>query len=327
MRPIYYVKQRRGSRRKYTVFFLFFGVLFILSYFLIKSFPAKSTSQHVLGKKQSEATPIPTPTSFPTPKNNPESSELLGQAVSSALVGTHGSYGVVVKNLKTGENYSQNEYTKYPSASLYKLWVMGTVYEQIKNGKLKENDILSEDVAILNKKFNIASQSAELTEGTITLSIKDALYKMVTISDNYAALLLASKVRLSNVADFLKRNGFKESAVGADGGIPTTTAYDTALFFEKLYNSQIIDKESSASMLQLLKWQRLNDKLPKYLPDNIVIAHKTGELDKYTHDGGIVYAENSEYIIVVLSKSDSPDLAENRISNISEAVYNYFQNK
>lgn len=79
-------------------------------------------------------------------------------------------------------------------------------------------------------------------------------------------------------------------------------------------------------MLELLKTQKLNNKMPKYLPQDTVIAHKTGELDKYNHDGGIVYGANGDYIIVILTKTNASDLAANRISNISEAVFNYFEN-
>jgi beta-lactamase class A len=248
----------------------------------------------------------------------------LEQAVQAALVGTRGSYGVAVRNLKTQENYLFNEHLSYYSASLYKLWIMAEAYRQIKDGVLKEDEILSEEYKTLNAKFNINPESAKFKEGKITLSVGDALNKMITISDNYAAFLLSLKVRLTNVTAFLKMNGFSESTVGADGDAPTTTAYDIALFFEKLYNKQLVSEEYSDKMLALLKAQKLNDKIPKFLPDYIITAHKTGELNEFTHDGGIVYLENNEYIIVVLSKSDDPKLAKNRISNVSESVYNYF---
>ena len=77
-------------------------------------------------------------------------------------------------------------------------------------------------------------------------------------------------------------------------------------------------------MLDLLKSQKLNNKLPKYLPQEIDVAHKTGEIDSLTHDAGIVYAPTSDYIIVILSKSDYPPGAEERIADISRAVYEYF---
>ena len=77
-------------------------------------------------------------------------------------------------------------------------------------------------------------------------------------------------------------------------------------------------------MTTLLKGQVLNEKIPKYLPPNTVFAHKTGELGQYSHDGGIVFANFGDYIIVVLSKSSSPKDANERIAEISKEVYKYF---
>jgi len=333
MRPVYYVKRRCRQKRKFPKFLLFLIILLIIIYLLTRNLITKPESKDISRERENEKSisenifsyPTLPPTS-PTPVNTALPSLLLKQAVQSALEGTRGSYGIVVKNLKTGENYSLNEHTNYSSASLYKLWVMAEAYRQIRDGLLKETEILSNSYETLNSKFDIDPETAEFKEGTITLSVKDALDKMITISDNYAALLLSLRVKLINVTFFLQTNGFSESAIGTNGKPPTTTAYDTALFFEKLYNEQLISNEYSNKMLETLKAQKLNDKIPKNLPVNTLVAHKTGELDEYTHDAGIVYAEDNEYIIIVLSKSDNPDLADNRISNVSESVYNYFLN-
>lgn len=251
----------------------------------------------------------------------------LGSSVEKALEGAKGEYAMVVKNLKTGQEYSLNENKEFDAASLYKLWVMAEAYDQIQNGKLKENEVLSGDIADINKKFGIASEEAELTQGSVSFTVSSALKQMITISHNYAALLLSEKVKLSSAGDFLDSNGFLESSLGTDGNSPKTTARDTALFFEKLYKGEIASKENTDKMLNLLKSQQLNNKLPKYLPKGTVVAHKTGEFDFFSHDAGIVYSKKSDYIIVVLSKTDYPPGAEERIAKISQAVYDYFQNK
>lgn len=249
----------------------------------------------------------------------------LKEAVEKALVGTKGTYGIAIKNPKTGESYYLNEHRVFETGSLYKIWILATVFDQIEKGMLKEDEILSQDVSLLNEKFNIASESAEMTEGKITLSVKAAMEQMITISQNYSALVLTEKLKLSSVAAFLTENGFRESTVGTDGSQPTVTSADMALFFEKLYKGELVDEESTEKMLGLLKRQRLNDKLPKYLPQETIIAHKTGELGWFSHDAGIVYSPSGDYIIVVLSESSSPAGAEDRIAKVSKAVYAYFE--
>lgn len=248
----------------------------------------------------------------------------LENAVKSALEGSRGIYGVALKNLKTGQTYYRDEHKAFDAASLYKVWIMATAFQQIADGKVKSDQILSQDVAVLNDKFKIASDAAELSEGRVSYKVEDALKQMITISHNYAALLLSEKVRLANVKSFLAAFGFSESAVGIP---PKTTARDTALFFEKLYKGEIGNTESTQEMLELLKGQRLNNKIPKYLPKNVVTAHKTGEFGSFTHDAGIIYTPKGDYVIAVLSESNSPNGAEERIAQVSRAVYEYFINQ
>lgn len=251
----------------------------------------------------------------------------LKDVVIKASKGISGVYGMYIKNFKTGEIYFTNEHKIFDSASLYKLWVTATVYKQIQNGQLRETQTLRQDVAVLNQKFSIASDSAELTEGTITLTVHDALTKMITTSDNYAALLLTEKIRLSSVATFLKEHGLSESAVGTTGGAPTATPYDIAIFLEKLYKGDFANSHYTDEMINLLKHQQLNGGIPKYLPDKSKVANKTGEIDLFKHDAGIVFTDYGDYVIVILSETEDPPAAQERIAGISRAVYTYFTRK
>lgn len=245
--------------------------------------------------------------------------------VQKSLAGTQGTYGIAIRNFKTGESYYLNEGRIFEAGSLYKLWVMATVYQQIQEGKLTEDQVLSKDIATLNKKFNIDPDSAELTEGTVTLTVGNALNQMITISHNYAALLLAEKIRLSSVAAFLKENSFTQSQVGTYGDAPTTTPSNIALFFEKLYKGELANQQYTQAMLDLLKKQQLNNGLPKYLPDQqSQVANKTGDIGWFKHDAGIIFTNSGDYIIVVMSESDSPAGALERIALLSKAVFDYF---
>lgn len=155
----------------------------------------------------------------------------------------NGEYALAIKNIKTGETYFLNEKTPYTAASLYKLWVMAETYDQISKGIFSEKDILSQDANLLNQKFGIDPEYAEKTEGEITFSVEEAIKQMIEISDNYAALLLADKVKMENVSAFLRKQGLTHSSIGAEDNLPTTTAYDTLLFFEKLYKGELANSE------------------------------------------------------------------------------------
>ncbi len=264
-----------------------------------------------------------------TPENTKESKlkNITDQYISS----NEGNYSVVVKNLKTGEEYRYNPNKKYDSASLYKLWVMAVAYQDIKDGKLKEDDVLSAPLINLNDTLSTATPTPTPPDFTpapvtgepekISMTVGEALEKMITISDNYAAVLLSSKVGSKKIANFIKDFGFTNSNYKQP---PQTSAGDISLFFETLYRGEIIDLEYSEMMAGLLKRQTLNDRIPKYL-DGVEVAHKTGELFASKHDGGIVYSQKGDYIIVVLSETKDYKKAAENIAKYSEAVFKYFE--
>lgn len=316
------MQNRKNNRRKNRLFRFYIALFVLLSlagiifFFVFKPHTDSKTTQVITHPTERPNSPqTPTPTSFPP--NSPG----LTDAISTALSGTHGSYGIVIENLSTGESYYQNATVSYKSGSLYKLWVMGEIYQEVQDNKIRLSDTLTKDLHSLYKEFNFQPDGTEPTDGTISLAISDALYQMITISSNNAALLLTDNITVAQLQQYLQKNHLRHSIVGLTNQPPLTAPIDIATFFEKLYKKEL---PHANDMLALLKQQKLNDKLPKYLPDNIDIAHKTGELDNVTHDAGIVYGPSGDYIIVVLSQSDSPDLAKERIALVSQAVYNYF---
>ena len=245
----------------------------------------------------------------------------------------HGQdYAVVIKNLKTDEEYKFNENKKYDSASLYKLWVMGVAFEKIKDGTMDEDQSLSAVVEILDKTLSTATPtptpegySITPTPGEvkkISMITSEAIEKMITYSDNYAALLVASRAGTFSVTNFLKKYEFKDSNFRQP---PKTSANDIALFYELLYEGEIVDRDYSVRMMDLLKKQTLNDRIPKYLPNDVEVAHKTGELFNSKHDAGIVFSKKGDYIIVVLSETKNSQIAAEKIANYSKEIYNYFQ--
>ncbi len=307
-----FYSRRKEKRNRKTKLFLFIVFLLIIIYFLLSNFVFKSL-------KNNDIILSPLSNSIDMIKESMKSP--LYEISEKELFMDNTTYGIYIKNLKTGEAFSYNGNQKFPTASLYKLWAMVAAFEKIEEGKLKENEVLEEEIAVLNEKFEIASEEAELTEGVAKKTVKEAIEKMITISDNYSAYLLISRIGISSLNNFLKEYGLSDSKTGSP---PQTTAKDTALFFEKLYNKEFINEKYSDEMLALLKLQTLNDRIPKFLPENTQVAHKTGELEGVKHDVGIVFGKNQDYIIVILSEGQNPAITAEKIASFSKAVFDYF---
>jgi len=272
--------------------------------------------------------PLPTLSPSPIPKKI----SMLPEIVESNFGKFGEDYAVVVKNLKTDEEYKFNENKKYNSASLYKLWVMGVAFQKMKDGTFKEDMTLSGNQNKLDETLSTASPASaldspgepEITQEPkpISMNLKDAIDKMIIYSDNYAALLIAAKEGTFSVTNFLKNYGFKNSNFKSP---PQTTASDIANYFEKLYKGEIVDQEYSNMMLEILKKQSINDRIPANLPKDVVVAHKTGELFGAKHDAGIVFTQKGNYIIVVMSDTKDPKIAIKKTADFSEEIYNYFE--
>jgi beta-lactamase class A len=89
----------------------------------------------------------------------------------------------------------------------------------------------------------------------------------------------------------------------------------------------LVNSHYTGEMIDLLKRQQLSGGIPKYLPDTSNVANKTGEIGSFKHDAGIVFTDWGDYIIVILSETDDPEVAQEKIAEISKKVYGYFTRK
>src|SRR5262249_45209220 len=124
-----------------------------------------------------------------------------------------------------------------------------------------------------------------------TLTVAEALERMVTVSDNASAILLADRVGGVQVNADLANLGLKATHYGADR--LTTSASDMTALLELMARGQAVSPAASADMVHLMLRQRVNDRLPKLLPDEAQVAHKTGNLDGIVNDVGIIYGPHS----------------------------------
>jgi beta-lactamase class A len=312
---------RRGSFAKLLFWSTALLMVSLLSLFILNLLvPSSSRSINVIS-------PLAENSIFETlgvAAENKESEE-LALIVEENLKNKNGTYGIAVLNLKNGEEFYKSKHQTFESASLYKLWVMGLTYQTIENGSLDKETVYSSSVESLNSTFGINEDSAERTEGGVSLSVEKALDNMISKSDNYSALLLSSKLKLSNVQKYLNEYGFQNSRVGTQTSNPVISAYDALQFFYKLYYGELANQELTEEMLATLKRQVINQKIPKYLPEEVEIAHKTGELGRLSHDVGIIYSSKGPYILAVLTETNSKTQADETIAELSRDIYEYFE--
>jgi hypothetical protein len=105
----------------------------------------------------------------------------------------------------------------------------------------------------------------------------------------------------------------------------TTSALDMLHVVELVAEGKAVSQSASADMLHLLLRQRVNDRLPRLLPADTQVAHKTGNLPGIVNDVGILYGRSSTVAIAVLV-SDAADesAAATGIARVALAAHTYF---
>ncbi|OGD84152.1 hypothetical protein A2165_02885 [Candidatus Curtissbacteria bacterium RBG_13_40_7] len=235
-----------------------------------------------------------------TPPKNTASPKLqkepqVNPIIENSLSGLAGRYAVYVKDLKTQKTYQYKSNEIFGSASIYKLAVMYKAYDAIENNELSKEEA------------------------------KEPLRLMITISDNDSAILLAERLTWQKIDAFMESEGFIDfNLVGENS--PSVTAKTAGDLLERIYSGKTVNPAASEEMKSLLFAQTVNDRIPKYLPTDIKVGHKTGELDTLRHDAGIVLGKKNHYIFVFLSDTKKPNDGTETIAQLSKKIFDELEN-
>lgn len=242
------------------------------------------------------STVIPSPSVVPPAK--PLQSVPLKDQIAQAIGSVDGTFGIAVKNLKTGESYFDHADDSFTMASTYKVPLVLASFIDEESGDLPSSTTLG---------MYPLERGREL---------------IITRSEEDLAQILAGKVGWGRVQEVATSMGMTQTKYTTDF---TTSPRDMMTVLEKIYLGQGMSKSVRDKMYDLLERQEINDRLPKYLPDTAKVAHKTGELDDNRHDIGIVTSPETEYAIVLMSKDlGSPEDGKEVEAKLSLLFYNYF---
>jgi len=245
-----------------------------------------------------------------------------------------GTVGLVIKDLDTGREIDFNKDTLIPSASLVKIPIMLSCFYAARDGKIHLND------PVRLKRADRVSGSKILENKPVgsVFTVEELFHPMITQSDNTAANLLIGFMGFDTLNAYFRKMGLRDTNLARkmmdfkerrNGEENYTTAQDMADLLEELYRKKFLSDEISGKCLDLLGQQKVNDRIPKKLPnDGMFIAHKTGLERHICHDVGIVFTDNGDFLICVLVKhgNRSAAPAKKLISDIALLTYNYYRN-
>ena len=270
----------------------------------------------------------------------PAQSELLWQKLDATVQQVNrelnGTMGVAILDLTDSRTLLLNPDTVFAQASCIKVTVLAELYRQDQQagqgatGKARLTDTYTMDAADLVADSAIM---AGLTPGVSKLRNRDLATFMVAVSDNSATNVLIDRVGMANVNAMLDSLGLTHTRLqrkmmdikAAQAGRENlSTPRDMMTFFADLYQGKLLNKTLTDQYFKQLSTTKSSD-IPRFIPDDVMIANKPGELAGVRNDIGVVFVPNRPFVIVVMTgylqrERDGNDA----IARIAKAAYEYF---
>lgn len=232
------------------------------------------------------------------------------------------SASVYVRLFKHGEWMGINEDITYQPGSLFKVPVLITYLRMSE----KNSELLNKKYAFAKVTQESKSLKQEFVKNKIQIgksySIKELLRYMIVHSDNDATMLLLNNLPMTEFEKTFTDLGMSKELTKNEARI---SPKNYASFWLVLYNGSYLNFDNSDYALGLLSETDFSDGIVKGVPPNIKVAHKFGEKGDQTnhgfHETGIVYANNTPYLITVMTEGSHQEKLPAALQKISAEVY------
>lgn len=253
----------------------------------------------------------------------------LSKKIEARLSALAGDVCFYWEELETGEKFAFHADRPVIAASVIKLAVLTEAFRQMENGLARADEPFTIGRA---DKLPSCGALTYLHDG-LCVTFWDLCVLMIILSDNTATNLLIRRLGAERINETLRALGLRQtvlrrllfdSEAAARGLQNTITARETGRLLRLLYEGRAVSPEADRQMLSILCDQRLNGKIPFFLPRGVRAAHKTGEDAGLTHDVGIVYAKRPFLVCFCSQKTDVPAM-ERAIQDLTLLLYEYAQ--
>ncbi len=245
----------------------------------------------------------------------------LGRSLDALAAEAKATFGIVVKDLQTGETVARNATTVMHAASTMKTAVFLEALRRVDAGTLS----LATSVPVVDcfpsavdgSSFRVDPDPG--SEGRLApflgshARLDFVAREMIVRSSNVATNLMLGLCPPKDVqafADALGAGGVKVRRMVADekayeaGLSNETDAAGMAALMEAAVRSPRLSVESRRLAFEILAAQEFNEQIPAGIPKQAgaVVAHKTGNISKVQHDAAVVrLPDGREYVLVLLA--------------------------
>lgn len=242
---------------------------------LLLAIPAASCAQRT-ARGDTAAAPVTTRTD----------TAALRRTLDSLADAHRGVVGYSVHNLETGERLSRRGDETFPTASLIKVPILVTVFDLVEKDRLSLDDRLT---VLAIDKVPGSGILQHLHDGN-EITVRDAAFLMITISDNTATNLLLDRIIIRRVWDKMEalelvhtkphsKTFLRNSSVAMDSsvkyGIGVTTPNEMARLYALMAEGKAVSPAADSAMLEIME-HTTDDQLLQRFVSGARAAHKTG---------------------------------------------------
>jgi beta-lactamase class A len=246
-----------------------------------------------------------------------QSNSSLDSRVRAEVNSFQGKVFLFAQNLDTGQTYSFNGDERVRTASTIKIVVMIEVFARVADGRAKWTDEL---VLTKTARYGGSGILPELGDG-LRLTLRDCLRLMMTLSDNTATNMVLDYLTTDAVNARMESLGFKHTRimrrVGGGGeskagkepdnkrfGLGATTPHEMVEIMAKLDRGEIVSKDASKEMIDLMKREQARYAIGRTIPE-VPMASKYGALDALRSCVAILYTKQGK-IAMAMTVDDMP---------------------
>jgi beta-lactamase class A len=254
--------------------------------------------------------------------------------------GFRGTVGIYVRNLRTGAEARINADSVFPTASMIKVPILLTLYDQVERGKLKL-DARVPYPDTLTYRYGEATDVVGYMAAGDTLPLSELAFLMLTVSDNFASLWIQALVGGgATVNEWMAAHGFRDTRVnsrtpGREAARTTygwgqTTPREIAESLVMIREGRAVSPRASEEMYRMLTRTYWDDFGVSQLPPTVQAASKQGFVDRSRSEVLLVNAPDGDYVLAIITKNqvDESYEADNEghrlIRAVSRAVYEHF---
>lgn len=306
----------------------------------------------------------------------PRTREELEKIIELKVKQIDGIMGIYIKHVESGESLGLNEDEKFQLASVFKIPVLLTLFKQISLGKISLDDRITLEtkaktfgsglLAHMNPGLNLSiNDLLLLMVAKSDNTAADILFKLVTpqaiaeymqelglkktkIDFNTRQLILAylglDPNKSLTIAEFkMVPDSFWNSEECLEkqkefdlSDHDTSTPFEIALLLEKCVKGEIVNREISDKILDILKHHTGAELITRYLPFGLTIARKGGSLARhgnYTvlNDAGIIWLPSGAgHLIICLFGNRLNEIhyqLKDKMGMMIRPAYDYFLEK